>query len=185
MVVAELVKAIARIPIRIILASICLSSAFLLFAPQKFLRLLMVQDIHNNFAQILGLGLITSASLLFVLFIVWAYNYIHNALQYSGRDARRRIDAAGDWGKSLIRQLYETPSHAQKLPLQNANVNALIALNILGRAELGNMAGFDCVLQPWVVKYLDAHPKYVAQIIKFDKPFVVQESPFAFTAGYQ
>ena len=90
-----------------------------------------------------------------------------------------------DWSKSLIRQMYEIRSHAQKLPLQNANVTALIQMHIIGRAELGNMSGFDCVLQPWVVKYLDTHPKYVAQIKKFDKPFVIQESPFAVTAGYQ
>ena len=46
----------------------------------------------------------------------------------------------------------------------DANVNALLAQNIIGKAILGDQIGFDCVLQPWVVRYLDEHPKYLDSI---------------------
>lgn len=172
-----LLKFVSRIPVWIILASICIVSASLMFAPDFMLRALALQHLRDVHKPTIGLALLISMTILSLLFITWAWNSFRSWSAYSGRDAKRRLDAVGPWNKSLIRQLYERPSHSQKLPLQNVNVQALLAQNIIVHSPLGDVCGFDCVLQPWVVRYLEQHQDYVASIKKFDKPFTI-EFPF-------
>jgi hypothetical protein len=90
---------------------------------------------------------------------------------YEGRDARRRIDQVSSWGKALIRQMYESQSRSLKLPLQDGNVAVMIQMQILTHANLGDALGFECVLQPWVVKFLDENQDYLTSLPKFDTPF--------------
>lgn len=176
-ILAGIVKFLSKIPTRIILVSICIVSAILLFLPDAMLKFLALQNLRDGNKSTIGLALLVSTTVLMLLFVSWFWDCLCNWLSYSGRDAKRRLDAVGDWNKSLIRQLYDTPSHSQKLPLQNANVQALLSENIIIHSPLGDALGFDCVLQPWVVKYLDSHPKYLKSIKRFDKPFTI-ELPF-------
>lgn len=176
-ILAGVVKFLSKIPTRIILASICIVSAILLFPPDAMLKFLALQNLRDGNRSIIGFALLVSTTILMLLLGNWVWNCLCNCLSFCGRDAKRRLDAVGDWNKSLIRQLYDTPSHSQKLPLQSANVQALLSGNIIINSPLGDALGFDCVLQPWVVNYLDSHPKYLASIKPFDKPFTI-ELPF-------
>ena len=177
-ILLECLKAITKIPIKVILVVIAVVSAILLFSPEQFLLRLKVQEIRQTNGMALGIALIVCTTFLFVFFIVWIWRRFCSWRSFSGHDARRRLDAMGEWNKALVLQLYETPSHSQRLPLQDANVNVLLAQNVLGKAQLGDLAGFDCVLQPWVVRFLDAHPKYRESIKPFDEPFVIRSRFF-------
>ncbi len=177
-ILAGIVKFIVKIPTRIILASICIVSASLLFLPDSILKFLALQNLRDENKSTIGFVLLVSTTVLLLLLVNWLWNCFCNWLSYSGRDAKRRLDVVGDWNRSLIRQLYDAPSHSQKLPLQNANVQVLLSENIIIHSPLGDALGFDCVLQPWVVKYLDSHPRYLDSMKRFDKPFVI-ELPFA------
>jgi len=168
-ILLECMKAIARIPVKVVLVAATLVSGILLFAPEKILLCLRVQEVRQSNGMILGIILLASSVLLFLFLIVWGWRCFRSLTMYSGRDAKRRLDALGEWDKELVYRLYKTPSHAAKLPLQSANVVALLAQNILGKALLGDQAGFECVLQPWVLRYLDKHPKYRDSIEKKSK----------------
>jgi hypothetical protein len=172
-----LMKYVAKIPTKVILLSICIVSAILLFAPASILSFFALKNISDTNRHIFGLIFLVSTIILLLLFVEWSWHCFCSKMAYSGRDAKHRLDAVGDWNKSLIRQLYEQPSHSQKLPLQNANVQALLSENIIIHSPLGDALGFDCILQPWVVRYLDLHHDYVASIKKFDRPYKI-ELPF-------
>ena len=167
----------AKVPVRTVLATVCVSSWLLLLAPDSMLGFLGLRDARDSQRAMIGFSVLISTTILVLLLVEWIWKHIHDMVAYSGRDAKRRLDAVGEWNRSLIRQLYETPSHSQKLPLQDANVQALLSENIIVHAPLGDAIGFDCVLQPWVVRYLNGHRDYVLAIKKFDKPFTC-EFPF-------
>lgn len=180
-ILVGLVKFLSRIQAMIIIASACIVSSSLLLLPDYILQFLALQSFRDDNKPKIGFVLLVSTTVLSLLFAKWlcklSWDYLRSRLLYSGYDAKRRLDTVGDWNKSLIKQLYDTPSHSQKLPLQNANVQALLSVNVIAHSPLGDALGFDCVLQPWVVEYLASHPKYLNSIKEFDKPFRV-ESPF-------
>lgn len=101
---AGIVKFLSKIPTRIILASICIVSAILLFLPDAMLKFLALQNLRDGNKSTIGLALLVSATVLMLLFINWLWDCLCNWLSYSGRDAKRRLDSVGDWNKSLIRQ---------------------------------------------------------------------------------
>lgn len=180
-VFSGLVKILSKISVKIILVTASLISIFLLSAPESILAFFGVESLRNSHKATIGLTFLISSTVVILIALISAWNWAWDSFRswqaFSGKDARRRLDAIGDWNRSLIRQLYEAPTHSQKLPLQNANVQALLSENVIAHSPLGDVLGFDCVLQPWVVQYLDKHKNYLASITKFDKPYRI-ESPF-------
>lgn len=171
-------KILSKIPLVMILFSVALLSLFLLVAPEALLEFLGVLGLKHTKKAVIGFAFLSSLTVLLVLLCGWMWNRFRSGLSFSGRDARRRLDAIGEWNRSLVRQLYEIPSHSQKLPFQDANVQALLSEHILINAQLGDRLGFDCVLQPWVVKFLDKHKRYLESIKRFDEPFEVRSRLF-------
>ena len=169
-----ILKFVSNIPTRVVLVSVGSISWFLLAAPSSILKFWGLLNFRDNQRAAIGLAALVSTTILIVLLVIWLWGCVRSRRMYSGKDARCRLDAMGEWNKALIRQLYEVPSHSQKLPLQNANVQALLSENIIIHSPLGDAIGFDCVLQPWVVQYLDEHKEYLSSIKKFDAPFTVQ-----------
>ena len=176
--VAVIWKILAKIPLAMILSSVALFSLFLLVAPESALEFLGVLSLRNAKKAFIGLSFLASLTILIVQLCTWGWNSFRSWLSFSGRDAKRRLDAIGDWNRALVRQLYEIPSHSQKLPLQNANVQALLSGAVLMTSPLGDVMGFDCALQPWVVKFLDKHKEYLESIKRLDTPFGIKLSFF-------
>lgn len=148
-------------------------AAALLFIPDPLLTQLGLKDFAYSYKSILGGVLLVGTILLIVIYSHCLFCWWKESRRLKGRNARICIDQASDWGKSLIRQLYESPSRSLKLPAQNANVDLMIRLQILTRPMLGDIVGFDCILQPWVVEFLDKNPKYLAKLPKFEKPYEI------------
>ena len=177
-VFAVIWKILAKIPLVMILFSVALISLFLLVAPEPLLEFLGVLSLRHTKKAIIGLAFLSSLTILIVQLCAWGLNSFRSWLSFSGRDAKRRLDAIGEWNRALVRQLYETPSHSQRLPLQSANVQAMLSEHIIINANLGDGLEFDCVLQPWVVEFLDKHKRYLESIKKFDEPFEVRPRLF-------
>jgi len=171
-ILSGLLKYASKIPVRDILVTVCVSSWFMLFAPNSVLAIFGLLSVRDSQRQVIGLILLISTTLVTVLSVRWAWRFICSCFAYSGRDAKRRLDAVGEWNRGLIRQLYETPSHSQKLPLQDANVQALLSENIIFHSRFCDAIGFECGLQPWVFHYLDKHPDYVSKIKKLENPYI-------------
>lgn len=180
-VFSGLVKILSKISVKIILVTASLISIFLLSAPESILAFFGVEHLRSSHTATIGLTFLISSTIVILMTLIWIWNWAWASLRswraFSGKDAKRRLDAIGDWNRSLVRQLYDNPSHSQKLPLQNANVHALLSEKVIAHSPLGDALGFDCVLQPWVVQYLDKHKNYLASMTKFDKPYRI-ESPF-------
>jgi len=170
-VLAGVLKYVSKIPMRDVLITVCVASWFILFAPNSVLSIFGLSNIRDSQRPVIGMISLISTIFLILSLVGWAWRFIRRCLAYSGRDAKRRLDAVGEWNRGLIRQSYETPSHSQKLPLQDANVQALLSENVIVHSPLGDAIGFDCVLQPWVVQYLDGHRDCMLAMKKFDKPF--------------
>ena len=164
-------KLLPRIHIRYVLGTVCVSSWVVLFAPDSALVFFGLLNFRNTQHSTIGLVALISGVIVTLLLAESLWRRFCRWRSFSGYDAKRRLDALGDWNRSLVRQLYETPSHSQKLPLQSANVHALLSENVIIHSPMGDALGFDCILQPWVVQYLAKHPDYLRMIKNFDEPF--------------
>lgn len=168
---AEVLAFLSAMPLKAILFIFDIIVAALLFVPSDKLSYLGLADFSRSHQSALGLSFLIISACWIVMSICSIISWIRYGTMYEGRDARRRIDQVSNWGKALIRQMYESPSRSLKLPLQDGNVAIMIRMQILTHANLGDAFGFECVLQPWVVEFLDKNPDYLNSLPKFDIPY--------------
>lgn len=150
-----------------------ITTGILLFIPSNLLGYLGLEEFACSCKGYLGITFLAGTICLIVIGLPRFINWWKRKRMFKGQDARYRIEQTSDWGKSLIRQLYESPSRSLKLPLQDANVTLMIHTQILTNSQLGDRIGFDCILQPWVVEFLDQNPKDLAKLPKFAKPYKI------------
>lgn len=167
----EMLAIMSAMPLKTILFISDIIVAALLFLPGDKLSCLGLADFSRSHQSGLGLSFLIISACWVVMSFCSIVSWIRFGAMYEGRDARRRIDQVSKWGKSLIRQMYESSSRSLKLPLQDGNVAIMIQMQILTHANLGDAFGFDCVLQPWVVEFLDKNPDYLTSLPKFDTPY--------------
>ena len=169
--VTEVLAWLSAMPLKAILFISDIIVAALLFIPGDKLSYLGLADFSRLHQSGLGLSFLIISACWVVLSFCSIVSWIRFGTMYEGRDARRRIDQVSNWGKALIRQMYESPSRSLKLPLQDGNVAIMIRMQILTHANLGDAFGFECVLQPWVVDFLDKNPDYLTSLPKFETPY--------------
>lgn len=169
--VTEVLACLSAMPLKAILFISDIIVAALLFIPGDKLSYLGLADFSRLHQSGLGLSFLIISACWVVLSFCSIVSWIRFGTMYEGRDARCRIDQVSNWGKALIRQMYESPSRSLKLPLQDGNVAIMIRMQILTHANLGDAFGFECVLQPWVVEFLSKNPDYLTSLPKFDKPY--------------
>lgn len=167
----EVLEVLSAMPLKAILFISDIIVAALLFIPGDKLSYLGLAEFSHSHQSGLGLSFLIISACLVVLSFCSIVSWIRFGTMYKGRDARRRIDQVSDLGKALIRQMYESPSRSLKLPLQNGNVDAMVRMQILAHPNLGDVFGFECVLQPWVVEFLDKNPDYLTNLPKSDTPY--------------
>ena len=169
--VTEILACLSAMPLKSILFIADIIVAVLLFIPSDKLSYLGLAEFSSSHQSGLGLSFLIISACWIVMCICSIVSLIRFGTIYEGKDARRRIDQVSNWGKALIRQMYESPSISLRLPLQDGNVALMIRMQILTHANLGDAFGFECVLQPWVVEFLDKNPKYLEGLPKFDTPY--------------
>lgn len=171
--VEAIIKAIGVLPIKSALLMADVVIGVLLFVPERVLQLLYISEIVRMHRQCLGLSFLVVTACLVVMCIHSVIQWIRIRKMYTGNDARKRLGKLSSWAKAMVRQMYESAEHAQKLPLQNGNVAMMLAGGVIGHAQLGDAIGFECYLQPWVVDFLDQNPEFLESLSKFDKPYNV------------
>lgn len=171
MKMTEMLAFLSAMPLKTILLISDIIVGALLFIPGDKLSYLRLAEFSRTHQSGLGLSFLIISACWVVLLFCSIVSWIRFGKMYEGRDARRRIDQVSNWGKALVRQLYESSTRSLKLPLQDGNVDAMIRMQILTHANLGDVFGFECVLQPWVVDFLDKNPKYLEGLPKFDTPY--------------
>lgn len=150
-----------------------ITTGVLLFIPSNLLGYLGLEEFACSCKGYLGIIFLAGTICLIVIGLPRLINWWKQYKMFKGRDARYRIDQVSDWGKSLIRQMYESSSRSLKLPLENANVDLMVRMQILTRPAIGDSIGFDHILQPWVVEFLDQNPKDLAKLPKFARPYKI------------
>lgn len=171
--VEAIIKAIGVLPIKSALLMADVVIGVLIFVPERVLQLLYISEIVRVHRQCLGLSFLVVAACLVVMCIHSVIQWIRIRKMYTGNDARKRLERLSSWAKAMVRQMYESAEHAQKLPLQNGNVAMMLAGGVIGHAQLGDAIGFECYLQPWVVDFLDKNHDFLESLSKFDKPYNV------------
>ena len=171
MKMTEVLAFLSAMPLKTILFISDIIVAALLFIPGDKLSCLGLADFSRSHQSGLGLSFLIISACWIVLSFCSIVSWIRFGTMYEGRDARRRIDQVSNWGKALVRQMYESSTRSLKLPLQDGNVDAMIRMQILTHANLGDVFGFECVLQPWVVEFLDKNQDYLTSLPKFDTPY--------------
>ncbi len=169
--ITEMLAIVSVMPLKTILLIADIIVAVLLFNPGNKLSYLGLAQFSQSHQSGLGLSFLIISACLIVLSFCSIVSLIRFGTMYEGRDARRRIDQVSNWGKALIRQMYESPSRSLKLPLQDGNVAIMIRMHVLAHANLGDALGFECVLQPWVVEFFDKNPDYLTNLPKFETPY--------------
>lgn len=169
--IMEVLAVLSAMPLKAILFVADIIVGALLFIPSDKLSYLGLDEFGRSHHSGLGLSFLIISACWVVMCSCSIVSWIRFGTMYEGRDARRRIDQVSNWGKALIRQMYESPSRSLKLPLQDGNVAIMIRMHILTHANLGDAFGFECVLQPWVVEFLSKNPDYLTNLPKFDTPY--------------
>ena len=169
--VTELLACLSAMPLKSILFVSDIIVAVLLFIPSDKLSYLGLAEFSRSHQSGLGLSFVVISACWIVMCFCSIVLWIRFGTMYEGKDARRRIDQVSNWGKALVRQMYESSTRSLKLPLQDGNVAIMIRMQILTHANLGDALGFECVLQPWVVEFLDKNPDYLTSLPKFDTPY--------------
>ena len=163
--VKDIATTIKTIPYRTVCVFIVIVDGFLLFAPEHVAVLLGLNQIREEIRPYLGIVFISAAAILLIGIVGSCIKRAISGSRYRGRNAKHRLDKLSDYGKQIVRGLYESESHTAFLPITDATVNCLHVLSIIGRSIMSDRgAYFDHFLQPWVIDYLNKHPDYLEQM---------------------
>lgn len=163
--VKDIATTIKTIPYRTVCVFIIIVDGFLLFAPKHVAILLGLDQISEGIRPYLGIVFISAAAILLISIVGTCIKRTISSSRYRGRNAKQRLDKLSDYGKRIVRGLYESESHTAFLPVTDATVNCLHVLSIIGCSGMSDRgAYFDHFLQPWVIDYLNEHPDYLEQM---------------------
>ena len=163
--VKDIATTIKTIPYRTVWVFIIIVDGFLLFTPKHVAILLGLDQISEGIRPYLGIVFISAAAILLISIVGTCIKHTISSSRYRGRNAKQRLDKLSDYGKRIVRGMYESESHTALLPVTDATVNCLHVLSIIGRSGMSDRgAYFDHFLQPWVIDYLSKHPDYLGQM---------------------
>ena len=117
----EMLAIMSAMPLKTILFIADIIVAALLFNPGNKLSYLGLDQFGHSHQSGLGLSFLTISACLVVLSFCSIVSWIRFGTMYEGKDARRRIDQVSNWGKALVRQMYESSTRSLRLPLQDGN----------------------------------------------------------------
>lgn len=161
------------IPIKRALVVIIIVCGYYLYIPEAYDYVPGSEIIRSKIGDYLGVIMFVAIVMLFVEVSVMTWRWIMLLVDMLMKEPREKklLTRQSDWAKSIILQMYKSSTRAQKLPLQDANVMAMMSDQIISLSQMGDVVGFECILNPWVVEYLDKHPEFVASIQPFDTPY--------------
>lgn len=149
-----------RLPARVFVA-LGLASAILLFASVDVLDIFGLGSFVESYRPIIGAIFVVSLSISVVSAFIVVSNFIYPwiAQAYWIRHGRNRLNNLTPDEKEILAYYINNQTRSQSLPIQSGVVNGLEREKIIVRgSQLGNLYGFDYVMQPWAWEYLNENP---------------------------
>lgn len=148
----------------VIIISIFIASALILFLPNSFIEKLYLLNLKNEYGTYLGLAFILSGSILLVLSTVKAWKKILNKYENKKlHKARLKYLTELDSTKTeIIKEFIEDEKHTLRLPMNNGPIIELEFYGIISRA--GEISPTEIYkgefviqfyLQPWTIKMIN------------------------------
>lgn len=161
----DIATTIKSVPYKPICVFILIVDGVLLFAPENVITTLGLDQVREAIKPYLGIVFLCAAAILLISVVRDCVKRVISNLQYTGSKAKQRLDRLSEYGKQIVRGMYESESHTARLPVTDATVDFLQKLSIIGRPTISSRGEYsDHFLQPWVVEYLNKHPNYLKQM---------------------
>ena len=145
------------------LIAVFVTSGFAIFAPDFILAKLGIQQLSLTVRQIIGGVFILSCSLIIVIISSAIIKYCRN--RFLSKKALKNLEAEFELlsHDELIRilMMFHSSGHNISMSIQDGVTGALISKKLIALAsnvpDNVGLLTYQCVLQPWVIKYLNNH----------------------------
>lgn len=143
------------------LVALSIATAILLFSPVATLRTIGLDVFVGSYRPFIGALFIGALSLSAVSGLGALLTFINPWLveAYWVRTGRKRLQRLNPEEKELLNHYIRNQTRSQRLPLQSGTVAALVHDKVIVRgSNVGNIYGFDYIIQPWAWEYLNENP---------------------------
>lgn len=146
---------------RLSLFCIFVLCAIMAFGPDSLVSRLQLAGLRNRLGIWLGILFVFSFFFLIVPPIRDRIINHRRSQLFKGKDADARINQLSPIALGYLCEMYLSPDYAGRFEFTDPSFLALRDGKMVRAAQVGNMYQFPCYLQPWVVRWLDAHPDLV------------------------
>jgi len=162
-----------KIPLKILLPSLCIFSGFLLVASDSLLTKMFLKDFRDSQGFAFGLIFLICCSLIFCYLMSYIFIIIKDKAKVfvmRRNSLKQFIDIPDDY-KSILYTMYKSPNYSIPLEISSSQATYLSDINAIGRSTISTFGYvFDFYLQPWVVCSIKITVKQIRKrIIKFEK----------------
>lgn len=158
-----------QIPLKILLPALCIFSGFLLLISDGLAEKLYLREFRQQNGFAFGLIFVITLTLILVYLIFFASkpaiqklnNYILK------KKLIKKFKNLESIYKSVLYQMYKTPSHSIEMELSNAIATYLLNISAVDRGVVSRIGYiFDFYLQPWVIWGIESEIKDAEKFIK-------------------
>lgn len=158
-----------QIPLKILLPALCIFSGFLLLISDGLAEKLYLREFRQQNGFAFGLIFVITLTLILVYLIFFASkpaiqklnNYILK------KKLIKKFKNLESIYKSVLYQMYKTPSHSIEMELSNAIATYLLNISAVDRGVVSRIGYvFDFYLQPWVIWGIESEIKDAEKYIK-------------------
>lgn len=158
-----------QIPLKILLPALCGFSGFLLLISDGLAEKLYLREFRQQNGFAFGLIFVITLTLILVYIIFFASKpAIQKLNNYMlKKNLIQKFKDLEPIYKSVLYQMYKTPSHSIEMELSNAIATYLLNISAVDRGVVSRIGYvFDFYLQPWVIWGIESEIKDAEKYIK-------------------
>lgn len=158
-----------QIPLKILLPALCVFSGFLLLISDGLAEKFYLREFRQQNGFALGLIFVVTVTLILVYLIFFASKpAIRKLKNYMlKKNLIRKFKDLEPIYKSVLYQMYKTPSHSIEMELSNVTTTYLLNIDAVNRGVVSTMGYvFEFYLQPWVIWGIESEIKDAEKHIK-------------------
>lgn len=158
-----------QIPLKILLPALCIFSGFLLLISDGLAEKLYLREFRQQNGFAFGLIFVITLTLILVYLIFFASKpAIQKLNNYMlKKKLIKKFKNLESIYKSVLYQMYKTPSHSIEMELSNAIATYLLNISAVDRGVVSRIGYvFDFYLQPWVIWGIESEIKDAEKFIK-------------------
>lgn len=158
-----------QIPLKILLPALCVFSGFLLLISDGLAEKLYLREFRQQNGFAFGLIFVITLTLILVYIIFFASKpAIQKLNNYMlKKNLIQKFKDLEPIYKSILYQIYRTPSKTMTMDIDNANTVYLMNINAVGHGQVAVLGfSFNFYLQPWVIWGIESEIKDAEKFIK-------------------